>query len=172
MTGTTQGAQTGRRDQLVFALILILVGIGGLILQATEGQADVGGVIVLLIGLGLLGAFAFTRQYGYLIPGGILTGLGVGIALQDAVTMSDDSSGGVIVLGLGLGFISIWLIGALVGVAQHHWWPLVPGGLLAVIGGALLVGGDAVRVIDYWGLVLVGIGLLVLWRAFTRRSSA
>lgn len=167
MAGMTQGTRTGPRDQYVFAIVLIVIGVAGFILQATEGQVDVGGIVVLLIGLGLLGAFAFTRHYGYLVPGGILTGLGAGIALQDAFTLTDDTSGGVIVLGLGLGFLSIWLIGQIVNVARGLWWPLVPGGILAVVGGALLVGGDAVRILDYWGIVLVLIGIVVLWRAFT-----
>lgn len=170
MSGMSQGARTGPRDQYVFAIVLILIGIAGFILQATERTVDVGGVIVLVIGLGLLGAFAYTRHYGYLVPGGILTGLGAGIALQEAFALADHSSGGVIVLGLGLGFLSIWLIGQIVDVARGQWWPLVPGGILAVVGGALLIGGDAVRVLDYWGVVLVLIGLVVLVRAFSRGS--
>lgn len=172
MAGMAPGARTGPRDQLVFATILIVLGIAGFALQATEGTVDVGGIIVLLIGLFLLGAFAYTRQYGYLVPGGIMTGLGAGIALQDAVRLTDDSSGGVIVLGLGLGFVSIWVIGLLVQVAQHHWWPLVPGGILTIVGAALLVGGTAVDMLDYWYVVLIGIGVVVLAMALFRGRSA
>jgi len=166
MTGMVQGARTGPRDQIVLAIVLIVIGIGGFVVQATEGQVDVGGIVVLSIGLGLLAAFTYTRHYGYLVPGGILTGLGGGIALQDTFTWTGDTSGGVIVLGLGLGFVSIWVIGQLVNVQRALWWPLVPGGILAIVGCALLVGGDAVRVLDWWGLVLIAIGLFVLWRAF------
>ncbi len=162
MTGMSPGARTGPRDQLVFAVILIVIGIAGFILQATEGRVDVGGIIVLLIGLGLLGAFAYTRQYGYLIPGGIMTGLGAGIALQDLQVMSAESSGGVIVLGLGLGFLSIWVIGGVVRVAQHHWWPIIPGGILTAIGALLIIGSEAQGVLDYWYIVLIAVGVVVL----------
>jgi hypothetical protein len=146
----------------VFAVILILIGVGGFVLQATEGQIDAGGVIVLLIGLGLLGAFAYTRLYGYLIPGGILTGLGAGIALQETFVVSGSAAGGVIVLGLGLGFLSIWLIGLIVEVPQHHWWPLIPGGILTGVGAVLLIGEQADWLLDYWYLGIIAVGVLVL----------
>lgn len=168
MTGMTQGARTGQRDQIVFAIILIVIGAGGFVVQATEGKVDIGGIVVLLSGLGLLGAFISTRHYGYLVPGGILTGLGAGIALQDAYALTGDPSGGVIVLGLGLGFVSIWVLAQVLDVQRTLWWPLVPGGILAIVGGTLLIGGDAVRLLDWWALVLVVVGLLVLWRAYSR----
>lgn len=159
----------GARDQLVFAVVLIVVGIAGLATRALEPTADIGGWIVAIIGLGLLGAFAYTRQYGYLVPGGILTGLGLGIVAQQGLTFaSEEGSGGAVVLGLGLGFVSIWAIGMLVQLAPHHWWPLIPGGILTMVGTALLIGGGAVDLLDYWGVALVVIGLIVVWRAFTQ----
>jgi hypothetical protein len=160
MAGMTHGPQTGRRDQLVFAAILIIIGIAGFIIQATEEQIDAGGIVVLVIGLGLLGAFAYTRQYGYLISGGILTGLGAGIALQEAFALTSGSSGGVIVLGLGLGFVSIWVIGLIVQVAQHHWWPLIPGGILSAVGVALLT--ETTGLLDFWYLAIIAVGVIVL----------
>jgi hypothetical protein len=172
MSDMAHGTQSGPRDRIVFAVILIAVGIVGLVLELFQPRTDVGGWIVMIIGLGLLGAFTWTRQYGYLIPGGIMTGLGAGIIASESLTqLSADGTGGIIVLGLGLGFLSIWVIGAIVHVAQHHWWPLIPGGILAVIGGALLVGGQAINLLDYWGVVLVAIGLFVLWRAFSEGRS-
>jgi hypothetical protein len=152
---------------MVLAVILIIVGVAGLATQTLNVSTDVGGWIVLIIGLGLLAAFTYTRQYGYLVPGGIMTGLGAGIIASESITLTGEETGGVIVLGLGLGFLAIWLIGAIVHVAQHHWWPIIPGGILALVGGALLVGGQAVQLLDYWGIILVAIGLFVLWRAFT-----
>lgn len=165
----TQGAASRTRDTMVFAVILIAVGIGGLALQVLQPSTSVGGVIVIIIGLGLLAAFAFTRQYGYLVPGGIMTGLGAGIIASEAIALtSDEGTAGVIVLGLGLGFLSIWVVGALVKTAQHHWWPLIPGGILVVVGGALVIGGQAVDLLDYWGVAIVALGLVVLWRAWTQ----
>lgn len=166
MSGTTHGARTGPRDLIVFAVVLIVVGVVGLATQLAQPGPEVGGLIVGGIGLGFLAAFAFTRQYGYLVPGGIMTGLGAGIIASERLTLIDEQTGGVIVLGLGLGFLSIWVIGAIVAVAQHHWWPLIPGGILAGIGVVLLVGGQDAAILDYWGVAVIAVGLFVLWRAF------
>jgi hypothetical protein len=137
------------------------------VLQYAEPRPDVGGWIVMIIGVALLGAFAYTRQYGYLIPGGIMTGLGAGIVASEVVTMTDEAIGGVVVLGLGLGFLSIWAIGMIVHVAENHWWPLVPGGILTAVGVALVIGGQAVEILDYWGVAAIAVGLLVLARTWT-----
>lgn len=160
--------QTGgsSRDRMAVAVILIVVGLAGLVGQVLDIQANMGGLIVTLIGVGFLAAFAFTRTYGYLVPGGIMTGLGVGIAASEGLALSDEQTGGAVVLGLSLGFLAVWVIGLLVRVERHHWWPIIPGGILGVIGGALLIGGQAVNLLDYWGVVIVAIGLIVLWRAW------
>ena len=167
MSDMAHGAGTGPRDRVVFAIILIVVGAVGLASQVFDLSTSMGGWIVLIIGLGLLGAFVYTRQYGYLIPAGIMTGLGAGIIASESLTFTDDQTkGGAIVLGLGLGFLAIWVIGAVMSVEKNHWWPVIPGGILAVIGGALLIGGQAVDLLDYWGVIIIVVGLFVLWRAW------
>lgn len=171
MSNATHGAARGNRDQLVFAVILIVVGAIGLVARFWQPTPDIGGWIVAAIGLGFLGAFAFTRQYGYLVPGGIMTGLGLGIAVSQAVSwVTDEGEGGAVVLGLGLGFIGITVIGTLMKLDKPTWWALIPGGILATIGTLLLVGGGAVELLDWWGIVLIGIGLIVVWRAFANRE--
>ncbi len=162
MTGMAHGARTNPREGVVFAIILIIVGVGALAMQI---MPDAGAWILLLIGLGFLAAFAVLRSYAALIPGGILTGLGAGILASQSIALKDEATGGVIVLGLGLGFIAIWVIGALIHVAEHHPWPLVPGGILSIIGVSLLVGGQAIEVMRFWPVVVIAIGVVVLWRA-------
>jgi hypothetical protein len=163
MSGTAHGARTEPREGIVFAIILIAVGVGALAMQA---MPDAGSSVVLLIGLGLLAAFAFLREYGALIPGGIMTGLGAGILASQTLAINGEATGGVIVLGLGLGFISIWVIGAIAHVAEHHPWPLVPGGILTIIGVSQLVGGQAMELMRFWPVAVIAIGLIVLWRAW------
>ena len=171
MSEVAGGARQGR-DRTVFAIVLIIIGVIGLITQVWQPTTDIGGWIVLLIGLGFLGAFVYTRQYGYLVPGGIMTGLGAGIIVSQAITWSsDEGEGGAIVLGLGLGFVAIWVIGALMQAAESHWWPIIPGGILSIVGAALLIGGQAVDVLDYWGVAVVAVGLFILWRAWADNRS-
>ena len=43
--------------------------------------------------------------------------------------------------------------------------------VLAVVGGALLVGGQAVDLLDYWGVVVIAVGVFVLWRAWAGARS-
>ena len=166
MSEVTPQAGSRPRDRMAMAVVLIVVGAVGLAAQVFDLTADMGGWITLLIGVFCLMAFAFRRQYVYLVPGGIMTGLGAGIVIAQSLAVADEQTGGVIVLGLGLGFLSIWVIGSITHVERHHWWPIIPGGILAVIGSALLIGGQAVSLLDYWGLAIVGIGLIVLWRAW------
>lgn len=166
MSGIAHGQRTGPRDRVVLAVILIAVGVGGFVLQAVEGTPNVGGWVVTIIGLAFLGVFAYSRQYGFLIPGAIMAGLGIGILVSESLTMADEPGAGAIVLGLGLGFVAIWAIGGIVRVAGHHFWPLIPGGILALVGIALLVGDEAVQLLDYWPFVLIGLGILVLGRAW------
>jgi hypothetical protein len=163
--------QVGRdvRDRMAFAVVLIVVGAAGLASRVWQPASDVGGWIVLLIGLALAGAFVYTRRYGYLVAGGILTGLGAGIVASESFRFaSTEGSGGAVVLGLGLGFLSIWLLASLANIERNHWWPVIPGGILTIVGTALLIGGQAVEALDYWGIGVIAIGLIVLWRALTQ----
>lgn len=167
MTTMSHGEATGPRDRIMFAIVLIIVGLGGLASQLLESRPDVGGWVVLIIGLAFLGGFVYSHKYGFLVPGGIMSGLGAGIVLEQSLTWTDEQSGGIVVLGLGLGFLSIWAIAAFTKAAGHHAWPLVPGFILAAVGAALLIGGQAVDLLDYWGVAVIGMGIILLWRAWS-----
>ena len=171
MSQIARGSGRATRDQLVFAVILIAVGVIGLAARFWQPTPSVGGWIVAVIGLAFLGAFAYTRTYGYVVPGGIMTGLGLGIVVsQSFTTTGSEAEGGAIVLGLGLGFISIAVMGSLMQLDRPTWWALIPGGILGTVGTLLLVGGGAVQLLDWWGVALIAIGLLVVLRAFTKRE--
>ena len=173
MAHNTRQAPASERDQVVFAIVLIAIGLIGLISQVWKPSADVGGWIVLVIGLGFVGSFAYTRRYGYAVPGGILSGLGTGIIASQSIRWtSQEAEGGAVVLGLGLGFLAILVLQTLAVEVKNGWWPTIPGGILSFVGVALLIGGEAVKLLDYWGVAIVIIGLIVLWRALTTRGDA
>jgi hypothetical protein len=159
-----------QRDQVTFAIVLIALGVVGVIGQYWHPTADIGGWVVMVIGLGFLGLFAYDREYRYAIPGGIMTGLGAGIVASQSIHWTtSEGEGGAVVLGLGLGFLSILALQNYTKDVRNRWWPLIPGGILAIVGTALLIGGQAIQLLDYWGIGLVAIGLVVLWRAFAAR---
>jgi hypothetical protein len=141
-------------------VILIVVGAALFAVQLLHLDAD---VIVLVIGLVFATAYAATRRYGLLIPAGILTGLGAGILLEDFGV-----AGEPVVLGLGLGFLAIYGADVLTSGAQRpgRWWPLIPGAILTVIGGASgAFGEEGARAIEQgWPILLIAVGAWLLLR--------
>lgn len=144
-------------------VILIAVGLTLFAVQLLHLDAD---VIVLVIGLVFAIAFAGTRRYGLLIPAGILTGLGLGIVLEDFKVQGEP-----VVLGLGLGFLAIYIADVLTSGARApgRWWPLIPGAILTVIAGAeSTFGAEGARVIEQgWPILLIAAGAWLLLRGRT-----
>lgn len=148
---------------------LVLIGLGVLfgIVQLT----GVGGeAVVAVIGGGLLVGYAVTRHYGYLVPGGILTGLGIGIIWQ-AMVLND--AGGAVLVGLGAGFLSIYLVDTLVRRDRALWWPVIPGGITLTLGLVLETGrgGTLAGAALLWPIFLVVIGGALLLRQLGARPS-
>lgn len=141
---------------------VVLIGIGLILLAAQLFQPEEAGWIV-LGGLSLLflALFAATRARGWTIPGFILGGLAIGVALED---LGYSANGSSVVLGLAAGFIAIYVTNALTG-APAYWWPLIPGGILAVVGGSQVIGGTAAEevVARWWPIALIVVGVLVLF---------
>jgi len=149
-----------QRNQLIPGLILIGLGV----LFLLRDRIDLSGGVV-LAGLGaifLVGYFT-SRNYGLLIPGCILAGLGLG-------EMLNNSS-----LGLGLGFIAIFGIDTIARGKISAWWPLIPGVIIAA--NAAFSSDDpsfaAIRnvVSDWWPLLLVLLGVLILFQGLSRRQA-
>jgi hypothetical protein len=136
---------------------LLFIGIGGALLIVLTTDVD-GEIFVGFLGLGFLGAYAATRSYWLLIPGGILTGLGTGLIIE-----SQGGPSGSVVLGLGCGFLAIATIDRLVSSADRvWWWPLIPGAVLVTVGASNLTGiPNLGRYLVPAGLILIGVLLLL-----------
>jgi hypothetical protein len=114
------------RARLIPGLILIVLGIAFLLVQYFEfGPA----LFLILLGLVFLIPYALTRSYGLLIPGCILAGVGLGLVFDRPPL----GTAIAVPLGLGLGFIAIFVLQLIV-TRQSHWWPLIPGGILVLVG--------------------------------------
>ena len=114
------------------------------------------------------GLVLVTRNYGFLVPGGIVTGVGAGVVL--AVEDQGRVGGGLFLVSLGIGFIGIYVVGALFRLRENHPWPLVPGGILATLGAITLAGtryGDVSRYA--WPVALIALGAAFLLRGLLRR---
>jgi hypothetical protein len=158
--------QTQPRDRRFGGLLLL--GIGLLMLLTNFTRSNVLGDLI-LPGLGLLFlAWAFyTRRFGLTVPGCILTGLGIGVLLESRVSIPGDSdSGGVVVLGLAAGFLAIALIAPFF-EQKRVFWPLIPGGILALVGILQFMGDIGLQGLNvlgtFWPVILVAVGLYILF---------
>jgi hypothetical protein len=148
-----------------FAPGLVLIGIGVLFLFVQ--LTDIGGeAVVAIIGGGLLVGYAVTRRYGLLVPGGILSGLGLGIIWQERVLQD---AGGAVLVGLGVGFLAVYLIDAFARRGRALWWPVIPGGITLTIGLMLEAGpgGTLVAVAPLWPIVVIAIGAALVLHQMT-----
>ncbi len=169
------------RGGVVGGLILILLGVLFLVQQALP---DFFGGWLFLVGLAVvfLVAYIATRQYGYLIPGCILMGLGIPLAVIQiqtsqpgwAVDTVSTDQGGFLVLGLGLGFVAIFLIDLLVSRGRPGvWWPLIPGGIITLAGLAILSQNEQwlQSLGQWWPLALIIVGIWIIVSRVARRPS-
>jgi hypothetical protein len=161
-------ASKSAQEQALLGGLLIAIG-GGV--AAANLLPDAGRYVVLGIGLVPLAAFFVTRWDWALIWGGIQSGAGAGIVLVES---TGDGQGGLFLLSLAAGFGLVSLLATAYGLREHRLWPLVPGGILAVLGGAELAGvGDTLDLIfTYgWPVGLVGAGAILIGRAVLARRS-
>ena len=87
-------------------------------------------------------------------------------------------------LSIAGGFIAIWVVSVLLRLgdeewprgtgreaAAAQWWPLIPGGILALIGVVVLAEeGFESNLLRWWPLLIIGAGIIVLVSALTRRG--
>ncbi len=136
-------------------VMLVAIGIALLLIEVT----GVGGVAVILLGgLAFLATHLATRSYGFLVPGGILTGFGGALVAQDLGLVGD-----VAIIGLGAGFLLIPVVQLLTGAVREGgwWWPVIPGGILLTLGLVELMEDRAARFILPGILIILGLGFLL-----------
>lgn len=147
-----------KRQRLIAGSAVIGMGLGLWVLQRLEAIGP--SAFFFLIGGAFMAAYLARKEYGFLIPACILLGLGAGSIGGDSFL----SFGDAMWLGLGFGFVAIFLI-ALLYERKSHWWPLIPGAAL------ILLGLDRTReafdfLYENWPLALVLVGVLILLGAF------
>ncbi len=149
-----------RSHRIAVGVILFLFGMATL-LQRWFG---IGNYLVLLLGLGMLSWGSVSRRTGWIIPGGVLTGIGVGIlAMEGPWQLPMESQNGLFLLCFSLGWFLITILTAIFTCTQ--WWALIPGGIMALIGGSILVTNGAVRWLDLnlvYAIILIVVGLILL----------
>ncbi len=167
-TSTNTTHSSDRREAMIGGALLVAIGM--LVLLAQNIKVESLGLLFLpaLGGLFLV-AGIIGRQVGFLIPGGILTGIGLGAILRriHSVAATATAQGGVFFIGFALGWLLITVLSKLF-TSDTQWWALIPGAIMALIGGGLMLGGAALNVLEFagrwWPLILVGLGLVIIVR--------
>ena len=156
----------------VGAVLLIVIGLAALVANL-GGDKYVYQSIPLAMGIAFFVAYALTRQYGFLVPAGILSGIGAGLLASSVFSATDQQVAPYVVDGLGLGFLSIFAIDVLVTRTAARWWPLVPGGVMVVIGSSASLSRQQVTdQIGIWiAVFLIVLGVAMLFTR-TRRGPA
>lgn len=149
-----------KRGSVTGGLVLIALGIAFLAMQFFEQVSA--SAVLLALGAAFLIAHVAYRNYGLLIPACVILGLGGGVLAEEL-----GAGGSAVVVGLGSGFVAVWLIDRvfLKEGPSASWWPLIPGGILLLVGGSSYFGG----LYDVFPLVLgaslLALGVFIIFRA-------
>lgn len=121
------------------------------------------------LGLALLIWGIAGRLFGLIIAGSLLVGIGPGIYFGWG--MPDEPNAlartGVMLVGFALGWGFITLITRFT-LGKFVWWPFIPGGVLAMVGWGLYIGGNPDNALSFIGntgsvgLILFGLYLMLL----------
>jgi hypothetical protein len=112
-----------------------------------------------------------TRIFGLIIPGAILFGVGPGIynAWSNLGKPNGLTQTGIMLVWFALGWALITIFSRVI----HEgfiWWPLIPGGILAMVGCGLYIGGNPSGAASFIsntgaiGLIIFGIYLMLIRR--------
>ncbi len=104
------------------------------------------------LGLALLIWGMAARLFGLIIPGSLLLGIGPGIYFgwRDLVDINALAQTGVMLVFFAFGWGLITVLARRI-YGKFIWWPLIPGGILAVAGWGLFIGGDPGNALGFIG---------------------
>ncbi len=161
-----------RESQGAFIAGIILIIIGIAILLRNLGFLGPG-IFVTAIGASFLIAYAFKRLLGFLIIGMVLFWIGVAAIPVQAHIISSRLNGPLVLTALGISFIAVY---AFMG-RRRHWWPLVLGGILLLVGAVGILSVLGVLPLTFAQLsslilpiVLIAIGIWLIFRQFYPRQ--
>lgn len=164
-TNETAKSNEGR-ERVILAVMLIAIGLLVFLSQIIDlPQIQ----LLILPGLALIFLLwgLLIREIGLLIPGGILAGIALGVYLITGpyAGQIEENQGGIFLLAFSAGWALISLL-SLVSKQGFQWWPLIPGGIIGLVGLAVMRGGAAMQLLEIlgyvWPLALVAVGVYIL----------
>lgn len=108
-------------------------------------------------------AITGAEQWWAIIPGGVLLTIAAIVVLSSFA--AEELTGGVFMLGMGFTFLLIYL---LPGEERRSGWPLIPAGIMGIIGLFLIA--SVAEVLNYlWPIALLLAGAYLILRALRAR---
>jgi hypothetical protein len=125
------------------------------------------------IGICLLIAGIYWKLFGLIIPGALLVGIAPGLyfAWENTTANNPLEQIGIMLVGFAFGWGLITVTSRTL-TKKIIWWPLIPGGILAVVGWGLYIAGNPESAIGFIGntgsvgLIIFGIYILLMRRSF------
>jgi len=102
-------------------------------------------------------------NWGLLIPAYVLIAVGVMVPLLETDTLTDTTVPAYVMFAVALPFLVVFFGNT------SQWWALIVGGIIAILGVALLLDSDLTEYVTPIALILVGGGILV--RLITKRGA-
>lgn len=161
-------ASKKNRSKVLVGIIFILLGIYFLLINLGLWKGLAGNLFLVFLGVFFIGAFYLSgKAVGFLIPGFILTFLGMILALLESGLIEEKKYWPLIITAIALAFICVYFLGT----RKEEIWPLVLGIVLLTASGMLLATTFGLLDWDFWHLigyfwpaVLIFLGIWVLLR--------
>jgi hypothetical protein len=110
-----------------------------------------------------------------IIPGCLLVGIGPGVSIAwtGISGINPLANTGTMLVWIAFGWGLITLFSKAV-IEKFVWWPLIPGGILAMVGAGLYIGGNPGNAVNFIGntgsivMIIFGLYLLLMRRGIRR----
>ncbi len=158
-----------------FPIFMVNTGVSFVFLFSGHRLLDYFFYIGVATGIALLGSGLYWRLFGLVIPGSLLIGSSAGVFFAWQFTTQENAlvkTGIMLVwMALGWGLVTVF---SRVRTLKFLWWPLIPGGIFAMVGWGLYIGGNPESAVGFIGntgsigLLIFGIYILLLRRGIHR----
>jgi len=154
-----------------WSLFIVLISLAVAIVFILDDLSVITFTLVISLAIGFVFIIwgLFKKSIGLFIPGLLLITIGIGVyngwaTVGDVNGLRDT---GIMLVWFSLGWILITVCSRIF-YKTFLWWPLIPGGILAMVGSGLYIGGNPSNALGFLqntgsiGLVLLGLYLILL----------
>jgi hypothetical protein len=157
-----------RSEKWMLIVSYVLLAVAGLVMLITLNvlrDEAVATYVLTVIAIPFLVAFLQSdrTKWGMLIPPYILIAVGVMVGLIGLGTLDDLLIPAYVLIAIAIPFFVVYARDT------KKWWPLIPGGITALVGLSFLIAEAAVQFVV--PVVLIIAGIWVLYRQFTNKEA-